>query len=143
MVTFPLFEGYTSRGAQTLLDRGRIRQCQAGEVLYHGGQPAEAVLLVLGGEVEHFLTRGAREVRLGWAGPSHVLADVQVMGHLPHPASARVRDGATVLEWDRAAFDRLIGADSVFARRVMQQTALSLAAQAEVLVASLAAMQPE
>lgn len=143
MVTFSLFEGYTARGAQSLIDRGRIRQCEAGEVLYHGGQPARSVLLVLSGEVEHFLTRGEREVPLGSSGPSHVLADVQVMGHMPHPASARVRDGATMVEWDGAAFGRLVAADNVFAQRVLEQTARSLAAQAEMLAVSLASMHPD
>lgn len=143
MVTFSLFEGYTTRGTQTLLDRGRIRQCEAGEVLYHGGQPAKSVLLVLSGEVEHFLASGSSEVRLGSSGPSQVLADVQVMGQMPHPASARVRDAATVVEWDGAAFGPLVVADNVFAQRVLQQTARSLAAQAEMLVSSLASIHPE
>jgi len=143
MVTFSLFEGYTVRGAQTLLNRGRIRRCEAGEVLYHGGQPARSVLLVLSGEVEHFLARGSSEVRLGASGPSHVLADVQVMSQLPHPTSARVRDAATVVEWDGAAFGRLVAADNVFAQRVLQQTARSLATQAEMLAASLASIQAE
>ncbi len=140
MATFELFHGYTSRGTQSLIERGTLRELPAGHVLYSQGEAATTVVLVLAGEVEHFVVSRGREVRLSATGPSHVLADVQVLGDMTHPASARTVGDVVALAWDAAAFRRLVAADSVFAGRVFHQTAVSLAQQAETLTASLAAI---
>jgi len=141
MTSFDLFNGYTAFGTQTLIERGHIHELPAGHVLYSQGEPAQKVLLVLKGEVEHFVARGGREIRLGSAGPSHVLADVQVLGEMAHPASARTVGETTVVVWDGHEFNRLVTADGIFAQRVFHQTAVSLAMQAETLTASLIAIQ--
>jgi CRP-like cAMP-binding protein len=141
MTTFPLFHGYTARGTQSLIERGQLRDCEAGHVLFNQGELASVVVLVLVGAVEHFVARPAGEIRLGHAGPSHVLADVQVVAGVEHPASARAMEATVILEWDSPAFRRLIASDTLFAQRVMNQTAQSLALQAESLIASMAALK--
>ncbi len=143
MTTFSLFDGYTHRGAETLIERGQIRQYRQGDMLYIQGTPAVSVVLVLEGLVEHFVSQHGREIVLGSAGPSHVLADVQVLGDMAHPTSARLAEDSVVLEWDREAFGRLVGSDTVFAQRVIHQTAQSLAEQAESLIASMAALKQD
>jgi len=141
MTTFALFEGYTTRGAEALIERGQIRQYAQGEVLYAQGTRAVSVVLVLEGMVEHFVSQDGREIGLGTAGPSHVLADVQVLADTAHPTSARATQDVVVLEWDRDAFGRLVASDTVFSQRVIHQTAQSLAEQAESLIASMAAIK--
>lgn len=141
MATFELFKGYTPHGTQALIDKGKLLELSAGHVLYSQGEQATTVVLVLVGEVEHVVVSHGREVRLSAAGPSHVLADVQVLGEMTHPTSARAVGDATVLVWDGPTFRRLVTSDSVLAQRVFHQTAVSLAQQAETLTASLAAIK--
>jgi len=143
MLDFSLFEGYTAWGTQTLIERGRIRECPAGEVLFTQGQPAKEVVLVLTGEVEQFVQSHGREVRLAVVGPSHVLSDVQVLADMAHPLSGRTVGDTAILVWDGPTFQRLVAGDSVFAHRVFHQTAMELAAQAETLTASLVAIKEE
>jgi CRP-like cAMP-binding protein len=141
MVSFDLFKGYTPFGTQTLIERGHVHELPHGQVLYSQGDLANTVVLVLLGEIEHFVANGGREVKLGSAGPSHVLADVQVLGQMTHPASARAVGETVVLTWNGEEFRRLVAADGVFAQRVFHQTAVSLAQQAETLTASLVAIK--
>jgi CRP-like cAMP-binding protein len=140
MMSFDLFRDYTAFGTQQLIERGHVHELAAGHVLYSQGDPAQAVVLVLKGEVQHYFASGGREVGLGSAGPSHVLADVQVLSGMNHPASARALRDTVILAWSGAEFRRLVTADGLFAQRLFHQTAVSLARQAETLTASLAAI---
>jgi len=141
LTTFPLFAGYTSTGTEWFVTHGRIRQCAAREVLLTEGDAATTVVLVLTGAVEQFVARANGEIPIGSTGPGQVLGDVQFVGGLAHPASARATAGTAVLEWTGPAFQRLTSGDAQFAERVMTQTAHALAVQAESLIASLAALK--
>ena len=141
MATFDLFRDYTPHGTNSLISRGQIRELPDGHSVFSQGQLATTVVLVLRGEVEHFVVSHGREVRLSSAGPSRVLADVQVLAETAHPASARTVGDVVLLAWDAPTFRRLVASDSLFAQRVFHQTAVSLAQQAETLTASLAAIR--
>jgi hypothetical protein len=47
---FPRFQGFTIQGAQRFLERGEIKECSLGEVLFKEGDLSTAVLLVLTGK---------------------------------------------------------------------------------------------
>ena len=141
MTTFPLFHGYTPSGTEWFISHGHVRSCEPGEMVFTEGAPALSVVLVLAGAVEQFVARRSGEIRIGSAGPSQVLGDVQVVGGLAHPASARATKGTVLLEWAGQAFQRLTTSDGQFAQRLMTQTAHALAVQAESLIASLAALR--
>jgi CRP-like cAMP-binding protein len=141
MTSFQLFSGYTAFGTQGLIERGHVHELPAGHAVYTQGEKAQKVVLVLKGEIEHYYVSGDREVRLGSAGPSRVLADVQVLGEAVHPVSARTSTETVVLVWDGDEFGRLVMGDAVLAQRLFHQSAVFLAEQAEALAASLAGVK--
>lgn len=58
---FPLFQGFTSDGAQILLEYGEVKEYSPGEVLIKEGDGSTFVLLVLTGKMQVFVERQRRD----------------------------------------------------------------------------------
>ena len=87
MTTFPMFQDYTARGTQSLIERGQIREFAPGDLLFKAGEPAKSVLLILTGKAKVFVEAEGSEVGLGDAGPSRMLGELAVLGGIRRPAS--------------------------------------------------------
>jgi CRP/FNR family cyclic AMP-dependent transcriptional regulator len=141
MTTFEMFEGYTAHGVNTVVQRGRVRELAAGDVLFREGEPATHVVLVLGGTVELFVERNGRELHLSEAGPSRLLGEIAVLASADRVTSARAAGAVLILEWDAQQFRRLITSDGHLSQRIFRETFRSLLEEKQSLIASLAAIR--
>jgi len=141
MTRFDMFEGYTVHGISSVVQRGRVRQLQPGDVLFREGEPASYVALVLSGVIALFVERSGRELPLSEAGPSRLLGEIAVLAGADRVTSARAAEPTVVLEWDANAFRRLIGSDVHLSQRIFRETFRSLLEEKQSLIASLAAVR--
>lgn len=141
MTTFAMFKGYTPHGASVLMERGKVRELAAGELLFKEGDPAKSVLLVLTGRAEVFVDRNGRNLKLNDVEPSRMLGELAVLGGINRPASARATEATAVVEWSENDFRRLIASDVNLSQRIFRQLIRTLAEEEEALVASLAAVK--
>ena len=137
MTTFPMFQDYTARGTQSLIERGQIREFAPGDLLFKEGEPAKSVLLILTGKAEVFVETEGNEVGLTNAGPSRMLGELAVLGGIRRPASARAAVPTAAIEWDGKAFRRLISSDIDFSQRIFRELIRELAEDDRALAASL------
>jgi len=79
MTGFPLLQGFTAQGTQRLLERGEVRACSAGEILFKEGDPPAFVVLVLDGKIQVFVERDGDDMVLTDAGPGTVLGELSVL----------------------------------------------------------------
>ena len=140
---FPLFSGFTTSGAQMLLDDGQVRTLASGELLFQEGDPASYTLLVLAGSLQAFLLREGREVVLQEATPGTVLGELAVLCGIPRAASVRASQDSAVLQWTAEEFRRLLVRNKSFADRVLGQTLLTLIQKERALVDALTKSEAE
>ena len=100
MTGFPLLQGFTAQGAQRLIERGEIKECRPGQVLFREGDAPDFVLLVLAGNIQVFVEREGGDLVLTDAGPGAVLGELAVLCAMPRAASVRATDTTAVLQWN-------------------------------------------
>ncbi len=137
ITTFPLFEGYTVHGAQFILEHGKIREHESGEVLCREGDTANFVLLVLRGKVEVFVERRGQTLVLTEAGPGTILGELAVLCGSPRSASLRASEKLVVLHWEKEAFRRMLLSDAFLSERILRQSLRMLIEKEQTLIDSL------
>jgi len=135
--TFPLFEGFTTHGAQRLIEHGEVKQLRAGAVLFDEGETASGVLLVLVGNLEVFVRRGDEDVILAGAVPGAIVGELAVLCGIPRAASVRAAADSAVLEWSAASFRRLLLSDVLLSQRIFGQALRTLIDKERSLIDSL------
>lgn len=122
ITAFPLFQGYTSHGAHSMLERGEIRQLKTGQALFNEGDPADSVVLLLTGLLRAFLNRKGNELVLMDATPGTIVGELGVLCGLPRAASVRAVQDSTVLQWKANAFRTMLLGDSMLSERIFRQS---------------------
>jgi CRP-like cAMP-binding protein len=88
-----------------------------GEILFAQGTPGAACFLVVRGAVEIAHVRNGRPCRIGILGPGRLCGVLALAEGQPHSMGALARERATLLEFGKAAFDRLFsGSDRLAAK---------------------------
>ncbi|MBL9174364.1 MAG: cyclic nucleotide-binding domain-containing protein [Verrucomicrobiales bacterium] len=137
--TFPLFHGFTSSGAEMVLERGKVRDVAAGTSLFREGDAAKSVLLVLKGTLEVFVTRDDRNLVLTRVEPGHIVGELAVLCGLPRSASVRAPDGAAVLEWVDDDFRRMLLGHAFLSQRILSEALRVLIEKERALIDRLLA----
>jgi CRP-like cAMP-binding protein len=137
ITNLPLFKGYTSQGAQRLINSGEVKEHAPGELFFKEGDAANGVLLVLTGKLQVFVERKGRDWVLTDAGPGTILGELAVLCGIPRSASVRVVEPSTVLQWDSAAFRGLLLKDAFLSERIFRQSLRTLIEKEQSLIASL------
>src|SRR5262249_49697421 len=135
--TFPLFQGFTPAGAQRLLDHGAVTQCAAGTAIFEEGETASVVLLVLTGELQVFVHRGDADLVLTAAGPGAIVGELAVLCGIPRAGSVRAAVDSVVLQWNAAAFHRLLLGDVLMSQRIFGQALRTLVEKERALIDAL------
>ena len=116
---FGLFEGFAPEEMRAMMERGQVTTYAAEEILFREGDPADAVLLVLSGKLEVFVSDGRKESRVvAEAGPGRIVGEVAVLHRVPRSAGVRVAKAATGVVWSATAFRKLLGDYPELSRRV-------------------------
>jgi CRP/FNR family cyclic AMP-dependent transcriptional regulator len=91
-------EDFSPSGRERLMSRLIYQDLGAGEYLFHEGDPAEGVCLVLEGQVEVVKTAGGHEQILKTVQPGDFLGEIAVLDGQGRSTDARVR-GAASIAW--------------------------------------------
>ena len=142
LATVPLLDGVPPATLEALARVLRRRDVAAGEVLWHQGDEAEAMLLVVDGRVSVSLRLpGDRTVEVTALGPGEVLGEVPLLDGGRHSATARASEPTSLLSLSRADFAALVSGlhPTAFAlkRRIAGVACVRLRQQFAGLAASL------
>jgi CRP-like cAMP-binding protein len=137
MIGFPLLQGFTAQGAQRLIDRGEIKECRPGEILFREGDPPDYVLLVLFGSIQVFVEREEGDLVLTDAGPGAVLGELAVLCTMPRAASVRATDTTVVLQWSASNFRSLLLRYPLLSERIFKESLRNLVVNGRSLIDSV------
>ena len=142
LATVPLLDGLPEAELVNLAGVLRRRDLGRGVVLWHQGDEATGMVLIMGGRVSVSLhLPGERAVEVADAGRGEVLGEVPLLDGGRHSATARVSEPASVLSLSRADFAALVvrGHPTAFTlkRRIAGVACQRLRGQLAVLAGSL------
>jgi len=137
MTGFPLLQGFTAQGAQRLLERGEVRVCSAGEVLFKEGDPPDFAVLVLRGKVAVFIAREGEDMILTEVGPGAIIGELAVLCGIARAASVRAAADAIVLQWNAAVFRNMLVRHALLSERIFKESLRTLVEKERALIASL------
>jgi CRP/FNR family transcriptional regulator/CRP/FNR family cyclic AMP-dependent transcriptional regulator len=137
IVSLPLFHGFTTHGAQMLMECGDIKEHAPGEILFREGDAATFVLLVLAGTLQVFAIRQERDLVLREPGPGTILGELAVLCGIPRSASVRVREKSVVLRWSDQDFRRLLIRNALLSERILGEALRALIDKERALIDSL------
>ena len=100
----PLFARLSSRSLRSLADAAGLVELAAGDVLYHAGEHATAMYMLVDGQIA--LTAGERS--LVELGAGDVVGVVGLVANAPRPTTAIARAPTHLLEIPRASVDVLL-----------------------------------
>jgi CRP-like cAMP-binding protein len=138
MTGFPLLQGFTAQGTQRLLERGEVRACSAGEILFKEGDPPAFVVLVLDGKIQVFVERDGDDMVLTDAGPGTVLGELSVLCGAARAASVRASEATKVLQWNAATFRNLLLRHPLLSDRIFKESLRTLVEKERLLIDSVA-----
>lgn len=122
-----LFSGISERSAQVLAEACRLRSIDKTEILFFQTDAAEAAYVLRSGRISLLLSNAdGRFLVLDDMRPGEVFGELGVLTSQPHSASALARADSEVLVVPRAALLKLIHDEPIFARRVLDITAVRL-----------------
>jgi CRP-like cAMP-binding protein len=109
LATVPLLDGIPGAELAELAHVMRLRDLPAGELLWHEGDEAPAMLLVVDGAVSVSLRLpGERTVEIGRRKRGEVLGEIALVDGGRHASTARVVEPARLLALSRADFAALV-----------------------------------
>src|SRR4051812_43499353 len=88
---------------------GSIRRYRRGDVLFHQGDDAGAVLVLLEGHVKAAMLNDGREVILAFPGPGELLGELSAVDGEPRSGTVRAIDDIEALVIPRSAFRAFLG----------------------------------
>ena len=138
---FSLFQGFTSDGAQMLLEYGEVKEYFPGEVLIKEGDAPTFVLLVLTGKMQVFVERQRRDLVLNDVGPGTILGELAVLCGIPRSASVRASEKSAALQWSAAAFRNLLLHDAFLSERIFRESLRTFIEKERSLIDSLIGSQ--
>jgi CRP-like cAMP-binding protein len=83
---------------------GSVRRYRRGDVLFHQGDDAGAVVVLLDGHVKAAMMNDGREVILGFPGPGELLGELSAVDGLPRSGTVRAVDDVEALVVPGSAF---------------------------------------
>jgi CRP-like cAMP-binding protein len=132
----PMFAGLPAPLRARVEALATLQQLEKGEALWHAGDPADSLTVVVSGRVKIVRHADSGDIILEMFGPSETAGVVAVYNQIPYPASAIAMEPTLLLRLPRRDWFDLIEKDPGFARGIiLQMTRLNMA-----LTRKLAAM---
>jgi len=105
----PLFSGLSQEALESLVSELQLIQLTDGEVLFHEGDPGDALYVIVEGEVA-VQAEGPPRVEMARLGPGSFIGEVALMTDQPRSATVTAPNGAELLRIDRATLKRVLAA---------------------------------
>jgi CRP-like cAMP-binding protein len=104
-----LFADLSSEDLDRIVQTGRFLQREAGDYLFHQGEAARYMYLLVEGRLKLIqLTPEGQQVIVRYIGPGETFAILAVLRQVNYPVAAQVVQDATVMIWDRATMKRMM-----------------------------------
>lgn len=116
----PLFQGTSEETRRLLAERGVVRTYAAGSVVWHAGDPARGLHVLLEGRVRVVRERDGREIVVHRAGSGATLGEIPLFDGGGYPATLLTTSPATFLVVDRRLLDDVIRREPVVAERLLE-----------------------
>ena len=130
LTTVPLLEGREQADLVALARVMRRRTVPEGEILWHQGDYAREMVVIVDGEVSASLrVTGDRTVEIGRSGPGEIVGVIGLLDGEGHATSVRVTETATVLALGRLDFTALLAGQHPSAFRLKRRLASLLTAR--------------
>jgi CRP-like cAMP-binding protein len=130
LATVPLLEGREQSDLAALARVMRRRVVPEGEILWHQGDAAREMVLIVDGEVSASVrVTGDRTVEIGRSGPGEIVGVIALLDGEGHATSVRVTETATVLAVGRLDFAALLAGQHPAAFRLKRHLASLLTAR--------------
>lgn len=105
----PLFSGLSQQALESLVAELQLIQLARGEVLFHEGEPGDALYVIVEGEVA-VQAEGPPRVEMARLGPGSFIGEVALMTDQPRSATVTSVDTAELLRIDRSTLKRVLAA---------------------------------
>lgn len=116
-----------------LRHRKDLVEYEPGDVIYSKGEPADALYVIVAGEVE----LSVHDRSLGVEGEGSIIGEMALLDSATRNSTATARSGVKLARLDRTQFKKLIGEHADFALRAMTVLANRLRAVDQLIIAKL------
>lgn len=131
--TLPVFRGLSPEDQRRIAAMASLREYRRGDVLWHEGDPAESLTIVIRGRVKIVRHADAGDVILELFGPGEPVGAIAVYNYMPYPASAVCLEGVSILSIPRRDYFEMLDRNPDFARAIIrEQTKLMVALMRKV-----------
>ena len=139
LAAVPLFAGRDEAGLAELAGVLRRRSIAGGEVVWHQGDDARELLIVVDGALSASLhVPGNRVVEIATAGPGDTVGEIALLDRGPHTMTVRAVEGTTVLALGRVELAALLAPQDPAAFDLRRRLAALLTARHRNQLARLA-----
>jgi len=123
-----LFADLDDRSLDLCIDAMRQRRSRRGEVIFHVGDPADALFVVVSGSVKVVLPSddGAEPAILATIGPGGFFGELSLLDGAPRSATVEALETTVALILRRDAFDRLLDAEPDMRRALLASLATEI-----------------
>ncbi|MCC5932846.1 MAG: cyclic nucleotide-binding domain-containing protein [Candidatus Cyclonatronum sp.] len=140
-----LFTDLTRRERLKVERLMHVREYQAGEYIFHKGQPGAAFYVIRSGLVR-IVTPGEPPILLAEVNPGEVIGELAILDETPRSASALTAEHATTMAIFKGDFDAFMLSEPVIAAKIYRRLAIVIGNRLKATNAMLqkqAAKQPE
>lgn len=119
--SIPIFRGLSADDQRRIAALATIRQYQRGDYLWHAGDPAESLTLILHGRVKIVREGESGDVILEIFGEGEPVGAIAVYNYMPYPASAVCLEPVTLVVLPRRDYFELLDRNPEFARAIIRE----------------------
>jgi CRP/FNR family cyclic AMP-dependent transcriptional regulator len=106
--SLPLFSGLTGEELRFLASEARAREYEAGEVIFHAGEPGYTCHIIVKGRVRiYVIGEDGRELSVSIFGPGEIIGEMALFEDLPRSASVETIEPTATLELHQNVSARL------------------------------------
>jgi CRP/FNR family transcriptional regulator len=117
----PVFRGLSAEDQKRLAALATLRDYERGDSLWHAGDPADALTVIVRGRVKIVRHAEAGDVILELFGEGEPVGAIAVYNYIPYPASAVCLEPVTLLVLPRRDYFELLDRQPEFARGVIRE----------------------
>jgi CRP-like cAMP-binding protein len=117
----PVFRGLSAEDQKRLAALATLRDYERGDFLWHAGDPADALTVIVRGRVKIVRHAEAGDVILELFGEGEPVGAIAVYNYIPYPASAVCLEPVTLLVLPRRDYFELLDRQPEFARGVIRE----------------------
>jgi CRP/FNR family transcriptional regulator len=119
--SLPMFRGLAPKDQARVAELATIRDYSRGDFVWHEGDAAESLTIIVRGQVKIVRHAEAGDVILEIFGPGEPVGAIAVYNYMPYPASGVCLEPTTLLVIPRREYFELLDRNPEFARAIIRE----------------------